>query len=357
MFQRLLVRAPRVGRQPRATRLEDPFPLGRHEFTARVDERRQRGLRVGGNRQVGFDVAARVLVVALRQQIARRDRGDLRAGLVARRRLHAHPVRGRERVQVHEELGMLDAQNHVGIGHGHGGIHPERVAAREVHAQREAHVLHGRLQQLRQLHEQRQALRRARHATGDDSRILCGHQHARQFCDGAGIADRRAGRRQAGHAKPRPLTGRDRLFLHRGIGHDHDRSVRGRRGELVRPHGGLAKVRERRRRVVPLGVIAHHGRSVLHGVRPFDVAAPELHVEDVPDHDVDGHAVGVGVVDRHRRMLQAHGAVGHHHHRRAVNFGVAVGHGYRRLFVAAREQLGLGVAAVVDERLVQRAER
>ena len=55
-------------------------------------------------------------------------------------------------------------------------------------------------------------------------------------------------------------------------------------------------------------------------------------------------------------MLQADGAVRHDHHRLAFDLGVAVRHGDRRFFVAAGEQLGVLVAAVVDEGFVQAAE-
>ena len=48
------------------------------------------------------------------------------------------------------------------------------------------------------------------------------------------------------------------------------------------------------------------------------------------DHD-DRHAVAPGVVDRHRRVLQADGAVAEHHHRLAFDLEVAVRHRDRRI--------------------------
>ena len=113
-------------------------------------------------------------------------------------------------------------------------------------------------------------------------------------------------------------------------------------------------MRQRNRRIVPLGVIADHRGGVLHGMRPLDVTASPGAVGDVAEDDVDRDAIGVGVVDRHRRVLQADRAVGHHHHRLALDLGVAVGHGHRRLLVAARQQLRRAVPAVVEDRLVKR---
>ncbi len=55
-------------------------------------------------------------------------------------------------------------------------------------------------------------------------------------------------------------------------------------------------------------------------------------------------------------MLQANRAVRHHHHRLTFDLEVPVGHRDRRFFVAAGEQLGRLVAAVIDERFVDAAE-
>jgi len=62
------------------------------------------------------------------------------------------------------------------------------------------------------------------------------------------------------------------------------------------------------------------------------------------------------VVHRHRRMLQADGPVREHRHRLAASLGVAVGHGDRRFLVQGGDELGLPVAAVVHDRLLQAAE-
>jgi hypothetical protein len=55
-------------------------------------------------------------------------------------------------------------------------------------------------------------------------------------------------------------------------------------------------------------------------------------------------------------VLQADGAVRHHRHRLAGRLGIAVRHADRGFLVQAGEELGLGVAAVIDQRFVQAAE-
>ena len=74
----------------------------------------------------------------------------------------------------------------------------------------------------------------------------------------------------------------------------------------------------------------------------------------VADNHIDGHAIAVGVVDGHGCVLQPDVAVNQRHHRLALDLGVAVGHGDRRLFVTARQELGHLVVAIINERLVQR---
>src|SRR5438309_1131784 len=69
------------------------------------------------------------------------------------------------------------------------------------------------------------------------------------------------------------------------------------------------------------------------------------------DHD-HGHAVAPAVVDRHRGVLQADGAVAEGHQRLARDLEVAVAHGDGGFLVRAGQEFGLLVAAVVDERFM-----
>ena len=108
--------------------------------------------------------------------------------------------------------------------------------------------------------------------------------------------------------------------------------------------------------VVPLGEIADDRRGVLRAVPPLHSRPPHRRIQGVAEHQEDRDAAHPGVVNVHRGVLKAHGAVGHHQHRLPFDVGVAVRDADRRLLVTARQQLRRFVAAVVDERLVQRPE-
>ena len=112
---------------------------------------------------------------------------------------------------------------------------------------------------------------------------------------------------------------------------------------------------ERPRGVVPLRVVADHGGRVLHAVIPL-CRAPDGGIAVVAEDHVHRHAIAPCVVQRHGRVLQAHRAVRHDSQRPAFDLVVRMRHRHRRLFVAAGDQLGLGVPTVVDDRLVQAAK-
>ena len=109
--------------------------------------------------------------------------------------------------------------------------------------------------------------------------------------------------------------------------------------------------------VIPLRVIAHHRSRVQHTVRPFAInGGAHRGVQVVADHHVNRHAVAIGVVNRHRRMLEPHGAMRKHAQRLALNLRVAVGHRHRLLFMKTSDELRILVASVVDDRFMQRPE-
>ena len=195
-----------------------------------------------------------------------------------------------------------------------------------------------------------------RGAIGDDDRILRVDQQSRRFGDRTGIALRRRRHREPRDPQTRRDLVRDRIFLQPAVDDQQHRHHRRRHRNLVGAHRRLGEVRQRDRLIVPLDVVAHHGRRVLHAVRPLDARPPQRRVERVAGQDVDRHAVAVGVVDRHRRVLHADRAVTQRRHRLALGLEVAVGHRHRRLFVQAGDELGRCVAAVVDDRLVDAAE-
>ena len=146
---------------------------------------------------------------------------------------------------------------------------------------------------------------------------------------------------------------RDRAFLHLGVEHEKHRRHRRRHRDLVGAHRGFAEMAERTRQVVPLDEVAHHRAGVLHRVHPFAAGRTLGGVDGVADHHVDRRAVAPGVVERHRGMLQADGAVGEGQQRLAFDLGVAVRHRDRGFLVGAGVPVDL---EIIDERLLQSAE-
>ena len=214
----------------------------------------------------------------------------------------------------------------------------------------------GGLQRLRQLDEPGDAGGGAGGAIGHDHRGLRRDQQLRRLGDCTRVALRRRGAREPRHSKARADLGGDRIFLKTAVEDEHHRHHRRRHRDLVGAHRRLREMRQRNRQIVPLDEVADHRRRVLHAVRPFNAGPPQRRVQVVAGHDVDRDAVAVGVVDRHRRVLDADRAVAQHRHRLAFGLEVAVRHRHRGLFVAAGDELRRRVAAVVDDRLVDAAE-
>jgi hypothetical protein len=120
--------------------------------------------------------------------------------------------------------------------------------------------------------------------------------------------------------------------------------------------GAFGKVLQAAGRVVPLHEVAHQGGGVLHRMVPFGARAALVGVDAVATEHDDGHAVHPGVVDGHGAMLNAHRAMHEDRHRFARRLGITMRHGDRRFFMQAGQQLGLFVAAVVHQRLMQAAK-
>ena len=258
-----------------------------------------------------------------------------------------------EGVELAPRIGDLEKEHDVRIAH---DLAPPVVVAevmvgREVHAAAEAH--YRRLQAFRELHEELHAFLVARHAIGDDHRALGTDQPLRCLGEGGAIALRRARARELRDAKASLV---DRLFLKVDVGHHQHRLARRRHGDLERAMRRLGEMLQRHRIVVPLHVVAHDERRVLHRMVPLGARPTLGRVEPVAGEHHDRHAITPGVVDAHRGMLQADGAMHQHAHRLARRLGVAVRHRHRRFLVQAGEELRLLVATVVDQRLVQAAK-
>ena len=278
-----------------------------------------------------------VLKVALDVQLQRRD--------VDRLRVRCARTAGTPRAddRLHFEI-----EGHVGRA---GSIAGERVARREIHAI--AAAVDGRLQQLGELDEQRDAVRRARRATGIDARIRRRHEQPRRLAHRAELARRRRRHRQPRDSRPGIAH---RSQLHVVIDHDEHRLHRGCHRDLVRPHRRLGKRRQRCRLVVPLHVVADDERHVLRAVIRVHAIVARPRIAPVARNDEHGHTIRVSVVDCHRRVLQTDVAMHQREHRLAFNLREAVRHRDRRFLVAARQQLRHLVIAVVDDRLVQPLE-
>ena len=149
----------------------------------------------------------------------------------------------------------------------------------------------------------------------------------------------------------------NRVFLQFAIRHQQHRPHRRRHRDLIGAHRGLGEVLQRNRQIVPFRVVADHRRGILDAVGPFPISGvPHRGVQHVADDDVNRHAVTIGVVDRHGGVLQSDRAVGEYAQRLALNLGVAVAHGDRRLFMATGDELGILVASVVDHRFMESSE-
>ena len=159
-------------------------------------------------------------------------------------------------------------------------------------------------------------------------------QQPRQLGDGARVGLRRRGERQLRHPQRAVWSAMGRSCSSLSATSTTG-PPRRRHRDLVRAHRRLGEVRQRHRRVVPLRVVAHHRRGILHAVHPLHARRPHRRVERVAEDDVDRHAIAPRVVDRHRRVLQPDRPVRHDRERLALDLGVAVRHRHRRLFVAA----------------------
>ena len=262
-------------------------------------------------------------------------------------------VRIGERIELAPGIGHLEQQHHVGIAHQPAArlVVAERMGHREVHAPAQVHDRG--LQRLGELDEKLHAVLVARAAVGDDHRALRGHEPLGRLGERRAIALRRPGARELRDFQALLV---DRLFLQVDVAVDEHRLHRRRRRDLVGAHRRLGEVLQRHRIVVPLHEIAHQQRGILHRVVPLGAGAALHRVQPVAREDHHRRAVDPGVVDRHRRVLHADAAVDERPHGLARGLRIAVRHGDRGLLVHAGEQLRLGVAAIVHQRLVQAAE-
>ena len=137
-----------------AALLHRPAAIGVRQFFHGLDELRQGRLGIAGDRQVGFDVSAEILIVRFVTQLDGRDGDDLRSWLRGWTRFHSKPVERRHLMGDAVEILDLETKNDVGIADArrqrqNAGIGVQRMGTRKIHPQ--ALVFDRRLEGFRQL--------------------------------------------------------------------------------------------------------------------------------------------------------------------------------------------------------------
>ena len=172
------------------------------------------------------------------------------------------------------------------------------------------------------------------------------------------VAARHGGRGNLVTADVRQRRDRiDARLLQRDIeAHVGGTGGRGQR-DLLGPQQRLVRRGDGSRLRVPLAEVAHQRALVLRGVHPVDPGAPLGRIDRARRaQDQHGHAVHPGVEDRHGRVHQAHVAVNDRRQRLSGNLRVAMGDRDGMLLMEHDEHLGIDVAEVVDQAVVQTSE-
>ena len=182
------------------------------------------------------------------------------------------------------------------------------------------------------------------------------HQHFGGFAQRVRIACGLRGHGQTGNFELARLALLERIFLKLAVGDDKHRPGRLRAGKRIAAHGRLGEMLQRHRIVVPLDEVAHGRRAILHAVEPFDAGPPFGERARVAGKEHHGNAVAVGVIDRHRGVLRADGAVHDRGHRFAGHLGVAMRHSDRNFLVQAGQPFRALVGSVIDEAFLQGPE-
>ena len=316
------------------------------------DQRRDRGVGLRRDEQVDRRQALVVHAPAVVQVLVERHLDD-------GRRRHAA-----DRLEGAAEIDPVEAEDHVGVLHrgdqvvgreGRGIAEMQRMIGRERRADLEVGGRRARRAPRRAAMRRFQSSIVARHAAGEDQRLLGARADVGRLLDQIG--------RRALHHRRHVALGVDRrqrrgelALLHLGVEVDVGRTARRGVRHPVGAQHRLAGGAGRGRLVVPLGVVADDRALVGGGVDPVD-PRPALHGIDRTGgaEDQDRHAVAPGVEDRHGGVEQADVGMHRGGHRLAGDLGVAVRDRDRRLFVQAEQHLRLLVAEEVDDAVVQAA--
>ena len=283
--------------------------------------------------------------------------------LVERHLDHGRRRRRAARLERAAEIDPVETEDHVGVLHGgdhvvgrEGGREAEmqRMVGRERRADLE--VGHdARVERLGKLDALLPVLFLARHAAGEDQRLLGAGESVDGLLHQIGGGTLHHRRHVALGVDRRQRRGKLGL-LHLGVEIDVGRTARRGVGHPVGAQHRLAGRARRGRLVVPLGEVADDRALVGGGVDPVD-PRPALHRvhRACCSQDQNGHAVAPGVEDRHGGVEQADVGVHRGAHRLAGDLGVAVRDRDRGFLVQAEDHLRLLVAEEVDDGVVQAA--
>ena len=193
----------------------------------------------------------------------------------------------------------------------------------------------------------------ARHAASHDQRTLRPQQDLH----------RRAGLRRIhilrhlGHVAD-GVDGRGKLgnalLLNLHVQHHIGRRLGGGVGQPCGAQDGFAGGAHGGRLIVPFHIMADHGGLIARGVDPLDPGAALHGVHDAGGaEDNHGHAVAPGVEDRHGGVHQANIGMDGGGHGLAGDLGVALRDGDGVLLVQAQQHLGVFVAQIIHDAVMQ----
>ena len=214
---------------------------------------------------------------------------------------------------------------------------------------------HPRAQHLRKAHAAVPAFAAARDPADQHHRSLRADQRLRRRFHRVGRGVRRLRRLEAGGIGDRHLAVEPGL-LEPGVETDIDRAARRRLRHHPAAEHGLDDRLGGARLVVPFDEVPQHHALVLGGMDPVDPGSPQRRI-DRPGrpHHIDRRAVAPGVEHRHQPVHQPDIGMDDRPHRLVRHLGVAMGDRDRVILMQAEQHLGVFVAEIVDDRIVEPA--
>ena len=332
-------------------------PLAAGEFRRLALQRARHGGRgdVGVRRQQQIDGRQRHVIhaPAIVDDVIERHLNDLglrflrpERGLEGAAKIHP--------VEAEDHIGFLDRLKRVLRSARPVGADMQPVVRREGGAHFRVGD-HARAQFFRERHAVGPGRIATRHASHHDKRPLGGEQHVERGLDLAGVDAVGHRRHVARGLDRRQLLGLA-LFLQFHVEHDIGRPLGRGIGDPAGAQDGFARGAHRAWLIVPLHVMANHGRLIARGVDPLDPWAALLRVDGTgrADND-DGGAIAPRVEDRHGGVHQADVGMNGGGHRLAGHFRIALRDGDGVLLVQTQQHPRILVAEIIDDAVVQAA--